>query len=492
MFSKKLKKKLLKNNNIKRRLYLKINFKLMKIQKIKLLYNIFFLLIVINFSAAQTIVNDSVKIKPLVGRQKIDGIIATVGDYIVLDSDIDKSFIEISTAGNSTKDITRCQMLGKLLEDKLYAHQAIQDSIVISDAEVKSMMNDRIDYMLKEAGTMEKILKYYKKDNEEDFKSYFFEILKENKLASDMQKKIVDAVEITPEEVRNFFKTIPNAELPTFGSELEVAQIVITPKVAQEEKQKVIDKLLGFKKEIKEGASFFSKAVLYSEDPGSRSSGGFYKMTRKTPFVKEFKDVAFSLLEGEISDPFETDFGFHIILVEKIRGQEVDLRHILIAPKVTPASLTEAKEKINLIRKRIVDKEITFANAARTLSDEKETRANGGQLVNPKTQDTRFELTKMDPTMYAQVSTLKDNEITNAFLDEDQKQVKRYKLMVVTNKIAEHTADYAKDYIKIKELALKEKQIKAIGKWTEEKIKETFIQINADYKGCVFTNNWAK
>ena len=479
MFSKKLKKKLPKKNKMK---YLKNNF----------LQTILVFLFSVAFANGQEVVKDTVKPKTLVGRQKIDGIIASVGDYIVLDSDIDKSFIEISSQGNSIKDITRCQMLGKLLEDKLYAHQAIQDSIVVSDAEVKSMMNERIDYMLKETGSMEKILKYYKKDNEEDFKSYFLEILKENKLTSEMQKKIVDAVEITPEEVRTFFKKIPTTELPLFGAEMEVAQIVITPKVTQEEKQKVIDKLNGFKKEIKEGSSFFSKAVLYSEDPGSRSNGGYYKMNRKTPFVKEFKDVAFSLAEGEISEPFETDFGYHIILVEKIKGQDVELRHILLAPKVTTTSLTEAKEKTELIRKRIVDKEISFADAARSMSDEKETRANGGQLINPRTQDTHFEMTKMDPVMYAQVSTLKDNEVTSAFIDEDQKQVKRYKLMVVTNKIPDHIADYAKDYIKIKELALKEKQIKAIGKWTEEKIKETYIQINTDYKGCEFANKWVK
>ncbi len=479
MFLRKSKKKLHKKNKMK---YFKDNF-----------FQTLLVFFIVAFANGQEVATDTVKTKKLlVGRQKIDGIIASVGDYIVLDSDIDKSFIEISAQGNSIKDITRCQMLGKLLEDKLYAHQAIQDSIVVSDAEIKSMMNERIDYMVKETGSMEKVLKYYKKDNEEDFKSYFLEILKENKLSSEMQKKIVDAVEITPEEVRTFFKKIPTADLPLFGAEMEVAQIVVTPKVTQEEKQKVIDKLLSFKKEIKEGASFFSKAVLYSEDPGSRSSGGFYKMNRKTPFVKEFKDVAFSLTEGEISEPFETDFGFHIILVEKIRGSEVDLRHILLAPKVTTASLNEAKDKINLIRKRIIDKEISFADAARTMSDEKETRANGGLLVNPKTQDTHFELTKMDPVMYAQVSTLKDSEVTNAFVDEDQKQVKRYKLMVVTNKIPEHIADYAKDYIKIKELALKEKQIKAIGKWTEEKIKETYIQINTEYRNCVFSNNWIK
>jgi peptidyl-prolyl cis-trans isomerase SurA len=231
---------------------------------------------------------------------------------------------------------------------------------------------------------------------------------------------------------------------------------------------------------------------LYSEDPGSRSSGGFYKMTRKTPFVKEFKDVAFSLAEGEISDPFETEFGFHIIYVEKIRGQEIDLRHILLTPKVSDESLKAAKEKITLIKKRIQDKEITFAEAARTLSDEKETKANGGVLINPKTQDTRFELTKMDPTLYANVSNLKEGEVSAPLGEEDQTGKKKFKLLTVTNRINEHTADYAKDYIKIKNLALKEKQIRAIGKWFEEKIKETFIKINGEYRDCVFTNNWLK
>lgn len=425
-------------------------------------------------------------------RQKVDGIIATVGDYIILDSDIDKSFIEISSQGNSIKDITRCQMLGKLLEDKLYAHQAIQDSVVVSDAEIKGMMEERLNYMIENVGSMDKVLSYYKKDNEEDFKSYFFDILKEQKLTSEMQKKIIDGVEITPEEVRTFFKKIPQADLPVFGSEMEVAQILVTPKVTQEEKQATIDKLKQFKKEVQEGASFFSKAVLYTQDPGTRSNGGYYKMNRRTPFVKEFKDVAFSLAEGEISEPFETEYGYHIIMVEKIKGQDIELRHILLIPKVSEAAITDAKDKITLIKKRIQDKELTFADAARTMSDEKETRANGGQLLNPKTQDARFELTKMDPSLYSEVSNLKDNEVSEPILDVDQKDVKRYKLITVTNRINEHKADYAKDYIKIKELALKEKQIKAIAKWTEAKIKETYIKINGEYRDCVFTNNWLK
>ena len=463
----------------------------------KIALTFFVLLFSTGIAVAQEIIKenavDTIKKVSTAKKQKIDGIIAKVGDYIILDSDIDKSYLEISSSGASIKDITRCQILGKIMEDKLYAHQAVIDSVKVTDGEVKSMMDERLSYMVEQIGSMDKVVKYYKKNTEEEFRTYFFDVLKEQKLTSEMQKKIVDEVEITPEEVRNFFKKIPTADLPVFGDEMEVAQIVVIPKVSEAEKQKVIDKLNEFKKEVQAGeSSFATKAVLYSQDPGSRATGGYYKMNKKTQFVKEFKEVAFSLQEGEISAPFETDYGYHIIYVEKIKGQDIELRHILLIPAVTPEDLKAAKEKITLIKKRIEDKEITFDKAAKTMSDEKETRTNGGALINPKTQDTRFELTKMDPTLYSQVSNLKDNEISLPLLDEDQNGKKKYKIITVTNRINAHTADYAKDYIKIKDLALKEKQIKTIGKWFDDKIKDTYIKINGEYKDCTFTNNWLK
>jgi peptidyl-prolyl cis-trans isomerase SurA len=353
-------------------------------------------------------------------------------------------------------------------------------------------MNQQIDYMVEQLKSMDNVIKYFKKNNEDEFKTELFEVLKQQKLASEMQKKIIDPIQITPEETRNFFKKIPESERPMIGTELEIAQIVITPKVSAIEKQAVIDRLKEIKKQVQEGASFTTKAVLYTEDPGSRSSGGFYKINKKTPFVKEFKDVAYSLQEGEISEPFETEFGFHIIYLEKIKGQDLELRHILMVPKVTPDALKEAKDKIELIKNRIQNKEITFADAARTMSDEKETRANGGTLVNPRTQDSRFELTNMDPEIYGQVSNMKSGDISSVILDEDPKAGKRYKIIMVTNKIEDHVADFSKDYIKIKELALKEKQIDAIAKWSEQKIKETYIKINGEYRDCAFTNNWLK
>ena len=444
---------------------------------------------------SQEIIKDSVKPKAksvLPKKIKIDGIIATVGDYNILDSDIDKTYLELSSQGYSVKDITRCQMLSNLLDDKLYAHQAVQDSITIGDGEVKEKMGEQIAYMVEQLGSMDKVLQYFKKDNEDEFRAELFDIIKTNKLTAEMKRKIVDGVEITPEETRTFFKSIPTKDLPVFGAEMEVAQIVVAPKVNEEEKQKVIKRLKEIKAEVLAGASFKTRAVIYTDDRASAPSGGFYKINRKTQFVKEFKDVAFSLAEGEISEPFETEYGYHIIMVEKIKGQEVELRHILMIPKVSAEALKEAKEKITLIKKRIEDGEITFADAARTMSDEKETRANGGVLINPQTQDTHFELTKMDPTLYSEVSNLKDGAITQPILDDDPRAGKKYKIITVTNRINEHTADYAGDYTKIKDLALKEKQIKAIAKWTKEKIQETYIKINADYKDCSFANNWVK
>ena len=209
--------------------------------------------------------------------------------------------------------------------------------------------------------------------------------------------------------------------------------------------------------------SFASKAVLYSQDPGSRSSGGKYSLHRKKPrMVKEFRDIAFSMQEGQISDPFKTDFGWHILMVERIRGQEVDVRHILLTPKVDQEQLDEAKKLLDTLRTRIIDDEITFEEAAFQFSNEKETRLNGGSIINPTTGDKRFELTKMDPVLYNQIRDLEDDEISVPFMEEDRSGLKKYKVLKVTNRYDEHIADYSKDYVKIKDLALKEKKLKAI------------------------------
>jgi peptidyl-prolyl cis-trans isomerase SurA len=427
-------------------------------------------------------------------RIKVDGVSAVIGDYVILDSDIDKTLVEMKSQGISTKGITRCQLLGKLMEDKLYAHHAIQDSLEFSVEEIYSSVDQIIDNFTQQLGSIEKVLEFYNKEDESTFRQEIFEINKIQKLSSIMQSQIVEDVEVTPEEVRIFFESIPKNELPTFGTELEISQIVIEPEVSEVEKERVINQLKTFREDVLErGSSFASKAILYSQDPGSRATGGKYTLHRKRPrMVKEFRDEAFSLEEGEISQPFKTDFGWHILKVDKIRGQEVDARHILLTPKIEASQLQEAKTKLDTLRNRLINEEISFKDAALELSDEKETKYNGGVLINPQTGDMRFELTNLDPVLYSQIRNLKDGEISLPIVEEERSGLKKYKILKVSNRFDEHVADYSQDYSRIKSLALKEKQLNLIKDWMLEKIESTYVNVNSESRLCNFINNWLK
>ena len=427
-------------------------------------------------------------------RIKVDGVSAVIGDYVILDSDIDKTLVEMKSQGISTKGITRCQLLGKLMEDKLYAHHAIQDSLEFSVEEIYSSVDQIIDNFTQQLGSIEKVLEFYNKEDESTFRQEIFEINKIQKLSSIMQSQIVEDVEVTPEEVRIFFESIPKNELPTFGTELEISQIVIEPEVSEVEKERVINQLKTFREDVLErGSSFASKAILYSQDPGSRATGGKYTLHRKRPrMVKEFRDEAFSLEEGEISQPFKTDFGWHILKVDKIRGQEVDARHILLTPKIEASQLQEAKTKLDTLRNRLINEEISFKDAALELSDEKETKYNGGVLINPQTGDMRFELTNLDPVLYNQIRNLKDGEISLPLVEEERSGLKKYKILKVSNRFDEHVADYSQDYSRIKSLALKEKQLNLIKDWMLEKIESTYVNVNSESRLCNFINNWLK
>lgn len=434
------------------------------------------------------------KIKDSTMLVKVDGVAAVVGDFVILDSDIDKQFAQLEASGVSTKDISRCQLFGKLLEDKLYVHHAIQDSIEVNDIEIRSYVDQQLEGFAEQIGSMDKLIAYYNKSSEQELRDEMYEINKNGQMASKMQQKVVEEIEVTPEEVRQFFNAIPKEERPLFGTELRVAQIVVLPETSKEETDKVINRLREFRTDVLEnGSSFTTKAVLYSEDPGSKRTGGKYTLNKKRPrMTKEFREVAFSLEEGDISEPFKTDFGYHIILLEKVRGQEYDIRHILLRPKLTKDAITAAKEKLEKVRQSIVSGDITFAQAAVEASDEKETKFDGGQLRNPETQDYNFELTKMDPELYAQIQKLKDNEVSPVYQDEDRVNPIKFKILTVTQRTDEHEAEFAKDYLKIKALALQEKQLNTISDWQEEKIMDTYIKINGDLRSCDFNSNWFK
>lgn len=479
---------------------------LKSMNKVKSTITILLLVLTIGFASAQetmveetatdstqvevAMVSDSVN---TFEKIKIDGVASVVGDYLILESDIDKTLIDLRNQGVSEEDVSRCSLLGKLMEDRLYAHQAVQDSILVADDEVNATSDGQIQQLIAKVGSIEKVLAFYKKPDEASFREELYKINKLRLLSERMQQKIVSEIEITPEEVRQFYNKIPKDQRPVFGAELEIAQIVKKPEAPQEEKQKVIDRLNRIREDVLErGSSFSIKAILNTEDPGSKESGGLYRINKKSGFVKEFKDAAFSLQEGEVSEPFETEFGFHILTVDKILGQDRDVRHILMIPKIPQSTLDEAKKELDTIRKGILDGKFTFAEAALNFSDQKETKFDGGQLRNPADYSSRFELTSMDPAFYNQIRNLKDNEISQPILEEDPRSGSSYKIMKITNRYDEHVADFSKDYLKIQELALSQKQIDAIAKWMKEHIDETYISVNASNRDCTFSNNWVK
>ncbi len=437
---------------------------------------------------------DTVKV-PQVKSFKVDGVAAVVGDNVILDSDISQAMASLKSQGVSTENMEECQLLDKLMEDKLYAHHAVIDSINVPEGQIRSYTQQQIDYFLQQFnGSEERLLKFYRKEKLSDLEKELYELNKNQELAKAMQQNIVEPVEVTPEEIRIYYNDVLKDEPPVFGVELEISKIMIEPEVPEAEKQKVIDQLNEYRRDIVEnGSSFATKAVLWSEDESSRGEGGLFRdVTRKSSFVREFRDVAFSLQEGEVSEPFETEFGYHIIKVEKVKGQKIDLRHILRIPKVTSESEAKAKDLIESIRKRIEDGELTFAEAAREFSDEKETASDGGILVNPTTQDRMFELKNLPPEIYPKVQNLKEGEVSLVFNNPTRTGRTRYEIYTVSDRVEEHKADFALDYVKIKNLALQAKQIKAIKKWQDDKIAETYIKLNGNHRNCEFKNNWLK
>ena len=234
------------------------------------------------------------------------------------------------------------------------------------------------------------------------------------------------------------------------------------------------------------------KTILYSEDPGVTENSGLYTITRESQFVTEFKEAAFSLDEGEMSEPFKSDFGYHILQVEKVKGKQRDARHLLLQPEVTNEQREKVKDSLENIRTEILKLKISYDDAVVKYSEEKETKANKGLLMNPETNDSKFDLTRMDPTLYARVSTLKKGDLTDVFLDRTREGKEMFKIILMKSKTDAHTADLVKDYVKIQGLALQKKKEETIAKWTKDKIGDTYIKINKDYSNCDFKNNWKK
>lgn len=424
---------------------------------------------------------------------KIDGVAVVVGKNIVLDSDIDKFKQEVELRSEGKVKISDCEMLEELMQQKLLAHHAVIDSVTVSQSEIDSRVDRSIAFFTQEYGSEEKVVEAYGFNDVEDLKKELGRVQRENLLIEKEQQKITENIDVTPEEIRIYFKGLEDkGELPEIPAEVQLQQLVIKAEPTEEEKERVINKLKEIKKEIENGASFKLKAIINSEDPGVAQNGGKYVITKDSPFIKEFKETAFSLDVNQISEPIKSAFGYHILQLHKIKGNQREVSHILMQPEVSDEKLKETKEQIEKIVADIKEGKITFEEAVKKYSEDEETKNSAGIIMNPYTQEPTFELTRMPPDLFARISELKQGELCDVYYDETREGEKMYKVILLKEKTDTHKADLVEDYVRMQQFALAKKKEEEITKWTKEKIQETYLKLSNDYKKCTFKKDWKK
>ncbi len=427
-------------------------------------------------------------------RILVDGIAAVVGNEPILRSDIANLRLQMKEQGIDLTGMDDCALLETLLQRKVLISEALTDTTItqtINPESLRDQARQQLKYFEMQAGGLDKVLEMYHKKTKEELIDAITDFNYKNELFNAMQRKITEKVEITPDEIKRFFDSIPSDLRPEFPTQVQLRQIIVQPQPDSAEVERVKKRLNQIRENILKGETTFNaQAVFYSEDPGTRSQGGLMTIDRNTPLVKEFKDVAFSLDEGQISKPFRTSFGWHIVKVEKVKGRQREIRHILLIPKLNAKNLEEAKQKLEKIRKSILAGEMTFEEAAKNFSDDEESKKRGGLMIDPASGETLLETTKLDPAVYAQLVGRNAGDLTDVFEAKDPMGNVSYKLIKIDKKIPPHKADFVKDYAKISQMALEAKKQKAIIRWIKQHLKNTYIYIAPDYRKCKFKINW--
>jgi len=424
-------------------------------------------------------------------KTNIDEIVAVVGKNYILKSEIENQYNQLENTNNKSVDL-KCEILEELLYQNLLIHQSELDSIEISDKDVEAQLEHRLRYFVSQIGSEKKLEEYFNKSIV-DIKNELRIALKKQMTAEKMQDKITGSIKVTPSEVRQFYNKLPADSIPTIDEEIEYQQIVIYPVITEQEKLAVKEKLNELRERILKGDKFSTLAVLYSEDPGSATKGGELGFVGRTDLVPEFAAVAFKLKDGEISKIVETEYGYHIIqLIERL-GEQINVRHILITPKIDPNSAIKTRNKLDSIANIIRIDTITFYKAAEKYSQDANTKYNGGIAINPYTNNSHFSLDQLDPVTSYWIKKLKTNEISTPFEFTDDKGKKCYKIIQLKSRIPAHVANLKDDYQKVQEMAITSKKQDIMNKWVQKQQQETYIHIDNSYANCNYKfNGWIK
>ncbi|ASU32144.1 peptidylprolyl isomerase [Mucilaginibacter xinganensis] len=427
-------------------------------------------------------------------KHTLDKIAGVVGSSIILQSDIELKYATYIAQGMQPNPAFKCQILQQLLTQKLLAAQAVIDSVEVKDDEVDADVDRRMRGMIQRAGGQDRLEQFLGRSVIQ-YKDEIRPDIKEGLIAQRMQQKITSNINTTPQDVKKFYDGIPKDSLPTFNKEVEVGEIVFNPKLNAAEKDAYKTKAEELRKRILAGEDFGALARLYSQDPVSAPNGGDLGFNDRTAFVKEFTAMAFKLKAGDISPVFESDFGFHFLQVIERRGEQVHVRHIVIVPAVTQESLNRIKGKADTVYNLLIKSKATdFSSAAAFYSDNKDTKFNGGMMLNAdnvEARSTYIPTDKLDPQVALVIDTMKVGGISKPFLFTGADGKSGYKILYLKSTSNAHKANLDQDYPKLKEYANNSKINRTVSEWFEKKRKETYIRIDSQYQGCPTIKDWS-
>ena len=429
----------------------------------------------------------------------IDKTVATVGGETILLSDIEEEVKQRRAGGLTSDRDARCEILEAMMESKIFLMQARLDSLTINNDMVDGNLSQRMDWFRTQLGGDEEVEKYFGKPIYK-LRQEWKKLLEEQSLTEQERYQVASKIpDVTPYDVKLYMDTTAKEDLPVVPQKYQLSQVCIYPD-REAAAVAVKDKLLSLRERIMNGEKFSTLARIYSEDPGSARRGGELGMASKSIFWPAFSDAAMALRPGSISQIVETPDGYHIIEVLEKKGDMFNARHILLKPQYTADDREKAFSRLDSLRTKIQEGELPFEMAARFYSEDLPTRTNGGQMADPATGSSYFDIDQMKPADYAAIKDLKEGEISEPVesLDNEGYQQGRsgnlvYKIIRVDKIIPAHTATFERDYTQILDQVQNSKQMEAVDAFLTEKIKDTYIVIDPMFKECDFAREaWNK
>ena len=418
----------------------------------------------------------------------IDEVVWVVGDEAILKSDVEEARMNAQYEGRKFEGDPYCVIPEELAIQKLYLHQAVLDSIEVSESEVLQRVEMMTNQYIQMIGSKEKMEEYFNKTATQ-IREAMRENVKNGLTVQKMQQKLIGDIKITPAEVRRYFKDLPQDSVPYIPTQVEVQIITLQPKIPLDEIEDVKRRLREYTDRVNKGEMDFSTlALLYSEDKGSAMRGGEIGFKGRGELVPEYANVAFNLQDPKkVSKIVESEFGFHIIQLIEKRGDRINTRHILLKPKVNEKDLTSARARLDSIADDIRKNKFSFDEAASIISHDKDTRNNHGLMPNPQTNTSKFEMQQLPQEIAKVVDGLNVGEISKAFTMVNEKDGKEVCAIVkLKSRINGHKATITDDYQNLKEIVMDKRREEMLEKWIVEKQKHTYVRINDNWKNCSF------